>query len=208
MIEVWGRATSSNVQAVMWAVGELGLDFERHDLGHAYGGLDAPEYRAMNPNGLIPTMRDGDLVLWESAAIVRYLAGRYGGGTFWPADPARRAPLDMWAEWIKTTFGPAFNGRVFWPLIRGGPSADLDEAVALVKALAGRLNARIGDGPWLDGEAFTFADVMAGHLLYRYYTLDFDRAETPALDAYHARLQARPAFAEHVEVSFEPLRVK
>ena len=209
MIEVFGRATSSNVQAVMWAIAELGLPHARHDRGHAYGGLDTPEYRAMNPHALVPTIRDGDLVLWESAAIVRYLAARYGAGTLWPEDPAVRAPLDMWAEWIKTTFSPLMNGRIFWPLLRGGePPADFHDAVATMKTMAGRLDARIGAGPWLAGAAFTFADILAGHLLYRYYALDFDKAATPHLDAYHARLQARPAFAEHVEVSFEPLRPK
>lgn len=211
MITVWGRATSSNVQLVMWAIGELGLAHERIDVGGNFGGTDAPDYRRMNPNGLVPTMRDGDLVLWESAACLRYLAARYGDAAFWPPDPADRAPLDMWAEWSKTTFGPAFNGAVFWPLVRVR-AADRDmaavaRAVEALKPVAGRLDARIGTGPWLGGDRFSFADVMAGHLLYRYFTLDFDRAETPGLAAYYARLRERPAFATHAMVSYESLRI-
>ncbi len=88
MLTIYGRATSSNVQLVMWAVGELGLAHERLDYGHVHGGIDTPEFRAMNPRGLVPVLRDGDLVVWESCAILRYLAARYGdGGAFWPADP-------------------------------------------------------------------------------------------------------------------------
>ncbi|OCW58453.1 glutathione S-transferase family protein [Hoeflea olei] len=211
MLTVWGRATSSNVQAVMWTIGELGLAHVRHDLGHVHGGLDTPEYKAMNPNGLVPTVRDGDgAPMWESAAIVRYLAAKYGDETFWPRDPDARVRLDMWAEWIKTTFGPHFGGQVFWPLIgrplAGGPEA-LAEAIEALKPLARMLDARIGAGPYLAGEHLSFADMIVGVQLYRYYTLDFDRARTPALDAYYARLCARPAYREHAMVSYDSLRI-
>ena len=211
MLEILGRATSSNVQIVMWAAAELGLDVKRRDLGHSFGGLDTPEFRGMNPNGLIPVLLDGELVLWESAVILRYLAATYGDGDFWPMDPARRAPLDMWAEWCKWTFAPAFNQRIFWPLVRT-PAADRDmvavgNAVEALKPLARRLDGRIGAGPFLSGQRLSFADIMAGHQLYRYYTLAFDRAETPQLDDYYARLRERAAYLDHVCVSYEPLRV-
>ena len=134
MITVHGRATSSNVQIVMWAIGELGLEHERRDVGHVYGGTDTPEYRAMNPNGLVPTIQDGDMVMWESSAILRYLAAQYGDGVFWPDDPTVRGPLDMWAEWMKTAFVPAFNLGVFWPLVRT-PKADRDEAAIAAERL-------------------------------------------------------------------------
>ena len=111
MITVWGRATSVNVQAVMWALAELGIACERIDVGGAFGGLDTPEFRAMNPNGRIPVLRDRDVFLWESAAIVRYLGAQYGSGGFWPADPLSRAKLDKWAEWMKTSFGPELPDR-------------------------------------------------------------------------------------------------
>ncbi|MEM8752672.1 MAG: glutathione S-transferase family protein [Pseudomonadota bacterium] len=216
MITVYGRATSSNVQIVMWAIAELGLAHKRLDYGHVHGGVDTDEYRALNPNGLVPTIRDrrggDDVVLWESAAILRYLADRYGEPPFRPADPARRARLDMWAEWTKSTFVPAFNLSIFWPLIRT-PKADRDDAalaaaVEALKPIARRLDERLGEGPWLDGAAFTFADVMAGHTLFRYFTVPIERAETPALDAYYARLRDRPTYREHVMVSYEPLRAE
>ncbi|MFV0473581.1 MAG: glutathione S-transferase family protein [Pikeienuella sp.] len=212
MIIVYGRASSANVQTVMWTLAELGLACERLDYGHGFGGNDTPEYLAMNPNGLVPALRDGDLVIWESAAIMRYLSARYADGAFWPRDPAARAPLDMWAEWCRTTLYPRLIGAVFMPLVRVAPSkrdpAAIARAVEALKPVMRMLDQRIGEGPWMAGEAFTFADIMAGGLLYRYYTLDFDKAPTPALDAYHQRLVARPAYAEHVMISYEALRVK
>ncbi len=210
MLTVYGRTTSGNVQPVMWCIAELELAAERIDIGHVYGGNDTPEYLAMNPNGLVPVLRDGDMTIWESAAIVRYLAARYGDAAFWPADPAHRARLDMWAEWIKTTFAPALLRGLFYPLVRTSARDRAPDAAqtgaAGIAPLAGMLDARIGAGPWLDGGAMTWADIMVGHLLFRYYTLPFDRAETPHLDAYYGRLCERPAFREHVMVSYEPLR--
>lgn len=211
MITVYGRATSSNVQIVMWAIAELGLEAERLDYGGAFGMVSDPAYLAMNPNGLIPTIRDGDLVLWESGAILRYLAARYGDARFWPADPAARAPLDMWAEWAKTTFGPALF-PVFLQLVRTPPSkrdaGALARAAEALKPVALRLDARLGAGPFLAGADFTFADVAAGTLLYRYFTMEFERAEAPALRAYYDRLAARPAYATHAMVSFAPLMAR
>jgi glutathione S-transferase len=209
MLTIYGRDYSSNVQLVMWAVGELGLGHERLDYGHKFGGTGTDEFRAMNPNGLVPVMRDGEVVMFESAAILRYLAARYGDAVFWPADPAVRGPLDTWAEWGKTSFAPAAN-RVFGTHVVTPPSkrspATMAEAVAAVVPLAKILDARIGAGPWLAGAGFSFADLGVGHILHRYYTVDWDRPATPALDAYWERLKDRPAYAAHAMVSFEPLR--
>ena len=214
-ITIWGRATSSNVQVVAWAAAELGLSFDRIDVGHAYGGLDTPDYLAMNPNGRVPTLKDGDLVLFESQAILRYLAARYGDERFWPADPAVRAELDVWAEWTRTTFQPHFNYQIFWQKVRVG-AAERDEAEIarqaetlkpVVQIFEDRLTRAPGGGPYLNGSDLCWADIVAGHLLYRYYTVEFSRAETPALDAYYRSLTARPAYADHAMVSYEPLRV-
>ncbi|MFK7941415.1 MAG: glutathione S-transferase family protein [Paracoccaceae bacterium] len=210
MLTIWGRATSSNVQTAMWAVTELGLEVERIDHGGAFGGTDTPEYRAMNPNGLIPVMQDGDTVLWESPVIVRYLGAQYGNEAFWPSDPAARAKLDMWAEWTKTSISPELIYKVFWQLVRT-TDAKRDMAVVTagaeaLKTLMPRLDARLGDGPFLNGAALSFADIVAGHVLYRYMTMDFPKAETPNVDAYYARLTERPAYRTHVMVSYESLR--
>lgn len=211
MITVWGRATSSNVQMAVWALAELGLPFVRHDVGGAFGGTDTPEYGRMNPNRLVPVLQDGDLTLWESAAIVRYLGAKYGPESFWPADPAKRAAVDKWAEWIKTTFGPAFLTGIFWQLLQKPETRDLkalDASVKRVSTLAVMLEQRLADGPYLGGQDICFADIIVGTLLYRYFTLDFDRSDAPNLEAYYRRLTARPAYAEHVMVSYDSLRAK
>lgn len=212
MITVWGRATSANVQIVMWALAEIGLDGNRIDVGGAFGGTDTPEYLRMNPNKLVPTLQDGDLTLWESAAIVRYLGARYGDNSFWPADPVQRAGVDQWAEWSKTTFGPALLTGIFWPLIgvrqETRDMKALAAAVSRMQGLAKIIDARLAEAPFLGGESLAFGDCIFGTLLYRYFTLDFDRADAPHLRAYYDRLCARPAYARHAMVSYDSLRAK
>ncbi len=213
MITIWGRATSGNVQMVMWAIGELGLPHRRIDAGGTFGGLDGDDYAAMNPNRLVPVVQDGDgPFLWESASIVRYLGARYGSEHFWPADPLKRATVDKWAEWIKTTFGPAFVTGLFWPLV-AVPEAKRDPAAIAaaetrMKTLAGLLDAELAGKAYLGGDDICFADIIVGTLLYRYFTLDFDRADTPTLRAYYDRLCMRPAYAEHAMVSYESMRTR
>jgi glutathione S-transferase len=107
-ITLWGRASSANVQKARWALAEIGLAYEHTPLGGKYGGNKEPAYLAMNPNGLIPTLRDGDLVLWESHAIVRYLAATYSAGGLWPEGPSARAIVDQWTDWTVATFQPAW----------------------------------------------------------------------------------------------------
>ncbi len=210
MLTVWGRATSSNVQVVMWAIAELGLEHERIDWGGSFGGNDDPAYRVMNPSGLVPTLKDGETVVWESPAILRYLGATYGNEDFWPSDPRKRAVLDIWAEWTKTTVCPPLIYQVFWQLVRTrAADRNMDaiaDGAAKLRTLMPMLEARLGDAPYLGGEHLSFADVMAGHVLYRYMTLDFDKASTPRVDAYYARLCDRPAYAEHVMVSYDSLR--
>jgi glutathione S-transferase len=212
-ITVYGRATSSNVQAVMWTIGELGLDYERLNYGHKYGGTQTPEYLSMNPNGLVPVVRDGGgEPLFESAAIVRYLAARYGEDSFWPKDAAARAQVDKWAEWAKTEVTRAFTVPIFWIVVRT-PAAERDEA-ALARSIE-RMNeklaiaeAQLERHAFLANDDFTVADIQLGHLLYRYFDVDISRPSLPALEAYYRRLTERPAYREHVMVSYEDLKVK
>jgi len=162
---------------------------------------------------LVPTIRDGDLVLWESCAILRYLAAKYGdGGAFWPADPVARARIDMWAEWGKVNFARDFTVPIFWSRVRTA-AADRDEA-ALVVALAkfdgylGKLETQLGDNPYVAGADISLADIVISHVLFRYFDIDIPRTSRPAIDAYYKRLKARPAFREHVMVSYQDLRAE
>jgi glutathione S-transferase len=209
MIRLWGRLTSSNVQKVVWALGELGLDYEHIPLGGRYRGNDRPEYLAMNPNGLVPTLRDGDLVIWESHAIVRYLCAQYGSSTLYPPEPAERAVVDQWTDWVATTFGPAWIG-LFWQLVRT-PVAQHDQG-AIDKSLAATnksleiMDERLGEAPYLGGTHLTYADIVAGVAMYRWTTMPIERPSRPNLEAWHARLLERPAFVKAVNVDYEELR--
>jgi glutathione S-transferase len=211
MLKIWGRRSSSNVQAVMWGVGELGLAYTRIDAGFTYGVIDTPGYLAMNPNGTVPTVIDGEgAPIWESAAILRYLAARYGDEAFWPADPAARATVDMWAEWAKLNVALNFTGPVFWrvvrtPLERRDPAAIAQAVKALERFLA-IAEARLAGQKFLAGDAFTLADVQFGHCLFRYYDIGIERARLPHLRRYYEALETRPAFREHVMVSYDELR--
>lgn len=209
MLTVWGRPTSLNVQAVMWTCAELDLPVERIDAGFGFGGTDTPEYRAMNPNGLVPVLRDDNVTMFESAAILRYLCARYARFPFWPEDPVARAPVDMWAEWGKTTLQPAFLQPVFFPLLIGaaGPGdAAWDKAWAAFGKRLDILEAQLGETPWITGAEFTLADVEVGLPLYRYFTLEgLPRTERPLLDAYYARLCERPGYAR-VAVPYDVLK--
>lgn len=211
MLKVWGRRSSSNVQALLWCLGELGLAYERVDAGLTYGLVDTPAYLAMNPNGTVPTLRDGDgPPLWETGAILRYLAGAYGPQDFWPKDPIARADVDRWAEWSKINVALGFTVPVFWRVVRTPPSHRDPQAIqqglaALNKYLA-IAEARLARHPFLAGPNFTLADIQFGHCLYRYYDIDIERADHSSLRRYYEDLTARPAYRDTVMVSYEELR--
>ena len=212
MMKVWGRRSSSNVQALLWCLDELGLAYERIDAGLSYGLVDTPEYRAMNPNGLVPTLKDGDNPpLWETGAILRYLAGAYAPDSFWPKDPVERADVDRWAEWSKLNIAGKFTAPVFWRVVRTAPSqrdpAAIREALAHLDIFLNIAEARLAERPFLVGEALTLADIQFGHCLYRYFDIEIARSDHPNLRRYYDDLTRRPAYRDKVMVSYEELRV-
>ncbi len=212
-LTVWGRKTSANVQALMWGIGELGLEFERHDIGHIHGGNDTPEFLAMNPNGLVPVLRDGDNPpLWETGAILRYLANQYGAAPFWPSDPHARAQIDKWAEWAKINATRAFTVPIFWQVVRTAPSRQdpkaITQAIADFDAVLAIADAQLAKNAFLAGPDFTLADIQFGHILYRYYDMMIERPKRPHVERYYQALTARAAYREHVMVSYEPMRVR
>ncbi|MCJ4585328.1 glutathione S-transferase family protein [Klebsiella pneumoniae] len=212
MLTIWGRKTSSNVQALMWCVGELGLDYLQFDVGHRYGGTDGEAFYQLNPNRTVPVLQDGDNPpLWETGAILRYLASRYANEAFWPGDLLARTEVDRWAEWSKQNIALGFTAPVFWRVVRT-PAAERDpQAIAAaVTTLEQKLaiaEARLAGSRYLVGDTFTLADIQFGHVLYRYFAIDITRRPLPHLAAYYARLTARPAFRQHVMVSYDELKV-
>jgi glutathione S-transferase len=208
MITLWGRRNSINVQKVLWALGELELAYEHIDAGGDAGGLDDAAFRAMNPHGLVPVLRDGEAALWESNAIVRYLCARYGAGSLCPADPMARAQAEAWMDWTATTLQAAISG-LFWGFYRT-PAAERDEArnaalVADCTAAIGALDLWLRERSFVAGEAFTMADIPAGTLMYRYFELEIDRPTAPSVEAWRARLAERAPYREHVMRPFGEL---
>lgn len=212
MLTIWGRKTSSNVQALMWCVGELELRFHRHDAGHRFGGLDTDAFRKLNPNGTIPVLQDGDHPpLWETGAILRYLANAYGGNAFWPRDPVQRAEVDKWAEWAKINVAMDFTVPVFWQVVRTAPVQQdqnaIEQAVAALDSKLVLADTRLSENTYLCGPDLTLADIQLGHILYRYYDIAISRAVLPNLRRYYDKLTERPAYQEHVMLCYDELRV-
>jgi glutathione S-transferase len=205
MLEVYGRRNASNVLPVMWAIGELGLEHVRHDVGGSFGGLDTPAYLAMNPNGRIPTINDDGFVLWESNAIVRYLCGRYGRGSLAPDTDQGRAIADQWMEWHKATFYPGYI-ELFWAIVRTEPALRVPDRIASLARSVGRcllvLDAQVAQRPYIAGDGLTMADIPLGSAIYRYLQLSIERPELPNIAAWHERLCERPAYQEHVMFPF------
>jgi len=200
-IRVLGRRTSVNVQKVMWIAAEIGLEVERLDIGGAFGGNDTPEYLAKNPNGLIPTLEDGDVVLWESNAIVRYLAEKYGGAPWFPESVAERGIAGQWMDWYLTSLHPHMT-TVFWQLIRTAADDRNHEAIATASAQAARfygmLDQHLADSDFILGDQPGMADIPVGSAAYRWFTLDVERPSMPNVEAWFDRLMARQAYQDHV----------
>jgi glutathione S-transferase len=210
MLTVYGRATSSNVQALLWGLEELGLAYDRLDYGEVHGGIDRPEFLALNPHGKIPVLMVGDTALFETGAILRYLASEHGADAFWPGDPLARAQVDMWAEWAKYEVAAAFTGPVFWRHTRTAPERrDAQAVLTALDKFEDQLEIaepRLAAHAYLCGNRFTLADIQFGHVLYRYFDTDLDRRPLPALAAYYARLSQRAAYAHAVMVSYDSLK--
>ena len=203
MLTIWGRPNSINVQKVMWAVAELGLAHERHDVGGAFGGLDTDRYGAMNPNRKIPVLEDGDTTIWESHACVRYLAATYGDGTLWPLDPSRRSVADRWMDWKITTVLPHLH-ICFWGLIRTSEAErDLRAIDRAGKDLAETwrlFEAHLQQRTFVLGDRLTMGDIPLGCAFYRYVNLPIDRPVLPAIEAWYGRLKERAPFREQVMI--------
>lgn len=196
----------------MWCLEELGLRYERHDVGHHFGGTDTEAFGALNPNRTIPVVQDGENApLWETGCILRYLAGQYGDERFWPKDFLARTEVDRWAEWSKINIAMGFTGPVFWPVVRTAQEARdpvaISEALRMLEEKLAIAEARLARHSYLVGDALSLADVQFGHVLFRYYDIDIERAGLPYLRAYYDRLCQRPAYQAHVMVSYDDLRV-
>lgn len=198
---IWGRLNSHNVKKIAWFAEELGLNYVRHDVGRQFGFSD--EYLAKNPNRLIPTIEDGKVVLWESNAILRYMAAEYGGERWFPRDPIDRALADRWMDW-QMSYATA-QAVPFLSLARI-PREDWDHAAIAsgIEECARHLAVMeryLTDKPWLSGHTFGIGDIPMGVYAYTWFSLPFDKPEFPAVSDWYARIRERPGFADQVMIA-------
>jgi glutathione S-transferase len=205
MRRLLGRANSSNVMKVIWMLEHLGLEYHREDVGGAFGKTQTPEYLEMNPNAVVPTLVEDGFVLWESNAILRYLAAGHAAGTpLWPDDLRQRANIDRWMDWLQTTLGPPMT-PVFWGLVRTPPEqrdwAAINASAAKLAGLYGILDRVLGMHAFVAGPDLTPADMAIGVHAHRYMSFDgIEKPGLPNLHAWYARLLDMPAYAQHVAV--------
>ena len=200
MLTIWGRKNSINVQKVLWCCAELELKFERIDAGMEHGVNNTPEYREMNPNGLVPTINHDGFILWESHAILRYLSGIHGLGTLWPGSPRAFAEADRWMEWYNTTLW--LNLRpVFWNLVRVAPEKRdmglVNESIKRLTANFEIADAHLATRLYFGGKDFTMGDIPMGVAAFRWFNLPIDRPQLKNLHAWFGRIMQRSAFKTH-----------
>ncbi|CAG9272790.1 glutathione S-transferase family protein [Paraburkholderia unamae] len=203
MITIWGRANSVNVQKILWCCDELVLPFERIDAGGAFGRLDEPAFLAMNPNGKVPTIVDSGFVLWESNAILRYLAMEYGPQSLlYPTDPKVRASIERWLDWSIGTLAPA-ERPLFLALVRTPPEkrdpaqieADFHQVGKLWKLLDSHLQGRF----FLEHERFSLADIVLGAYARRWFGLEgVEREPLPNIERWYQRIAQRQGFRKYI----------
>ncbi len=202
-LTIWGRANSVNVQKVLWCAEELGLGYRRIDAGMQFGRNTEPEYLAMNPNGRVPTLVDGDFVLWESNSIMRYLALAYGkGSTIYPEAPKLRAAVDRWLDWTLSTLQPV-DRPVFWALVRT-PAEKRDMAAIQKDADAEAVVWRIADvqlatRQFIEGDQFTLADIAVGAYARRWFGVEgIRKPKLPHLERWFGQFSSRAGFQKFI----------
>lgn len=202
MLKIIGRRTSGNVMKPLWAADELGLEYEQEDLGGPFGGNDTPEYLAMNPMGLVPTIVDDGFVMFESNAITRYLSEKYGRGSLWPEDREARATADTWMDWKLNVVNP-FMRNVFWGLVRTRPEdRDMDAINAGIQQgckFWAMLDRHLEGRRFIAGDDLTMGDIPLGPQAFRWFELvgEDQRPRMPNLEAWYQRLTERPAFRKN-----------
>jgi len=202
MLKVWGRKNSSNVRKVLWCAEELALPYEREEAGGAFGVVDTPQYRALNPNGRVPMIEDGDFVLWESNAIVRYLAARYGSDTSWyQRDVCVRAQADKWMDWTTSTFAGPFRD-LFWGMLRTPAEQQdwvlINGASKTCAELLSIVDQALSEKPYLSGDEIGMGDIPLGSFIYAWFEMPLERPSMPNLGAWYERLKQRPAYRNAV----------
>ncbi len=202
MMKLWGRANSSNVMKVVWLLEELGLPYGRIDVGGPFGGTATPEYRAMNPLGVVPSLEEPDgFKLFESNVILRYVCNAHAPETpLYPRQAQPRATIESWMEFQQTAHNRA-GSVVFQGMVRIAPEkrdhAAIDAALAELGGIWAILDQRLARHDYIVGGSFTLADIPFGVHAHRWFNMAITRPDLPHLQAWYERLVARPAYRTH-----------
>ncbi|MBN3206284.1 glutathione S-transferase [Pectobacterium brasiliense] len=202
MITIWGRDNSTNVKKVLWCAEELALPYQHIVAGGQFGLNHEADYLAMNPNGLIPCLRDDDLVLWESNTIVRYLAAQYGQDSLYLADPGKRASAEKWMDWatsLAVSFGPVFINIVRTPPEKRD-TALVQKGIAECERLFDIVDTVLANQPWLSGAQFGVGDIPLGCIAYGWLNMPIEQQSHPHLERWYQQLTERPAYQKHVMI--------
>ena len=206
MLKILGRATSSNVQKVLWYCDEDGIDYAHdNDIGGAYGGNDQPEFLALNPNGKVPTVIDGDFVMWESNSILRYLARKHKSPLY-PSEFEGRHLVERWMDWQLSVLA-LHQGTVLGGLIRTKPEdRDMAKIEASQRGWADGmaiLDAHLAGNAYVGGAAFTLADIPLGSIIHRWFNLDFEKPDMPHVRRWYDALSERPAVQKWILIEMQ-----
>jgi len=197
MLKIWGRKNSTNVRKALWAAEEAGVQYEALNAGGAFGLVNEPEFRAKNPNGVVPMIEDGDFVLWESNTIVRYLSARYAPALLYPEDLQARASAEKWMDWTTASFATPFR-TVFWGVLRTPADqqdwVQINGAIKVIQELLVVVDEALGKQQYLSGDEFGMGDIPLGSFIYAWFEMPIERASMPHLEAWYGRLKARPAY--------------
>jgi glutathione S-transferase len=198
MLQILGRTSSINVRKVLWTCAELALPFQQEDWGSGFRATNVPEFLALNPNAMVPVIKDGELVLWESNSIIRYLAGRYHGESLYPVEPGERARCDQWIDWQASELNRSWS-YAFLALVRHSPAHQDPQQIDLSCANWARHMAMIEGqlrktGAFIAGDAFSLADIPIALSINRWLETPLQHGELPAVAAYMARLATREAY--------------
>ena len=194
MLTVYGRPNSSNSAKVFWLLDELGLQYDLVLTGTGFGPTDTADYRAMNPFGKVPVVRDGDVVVWESNAILRYLASRHGPTPLWPDDLGQRAQIDRWMDWSSISLTPPLTRL---RKARASGQADDKDLPSVLVAIAS-LESWLGAHAYLAGDSLSLADIAAAASVYRWFGLPEANGAYPNLRAYTERLSGNEGYRRHI----------
>ena len=196
MFRLLGRKTSGNVQKIVWFFEERGLDYTREDYGRQFGNTTDQAYLDLNPNAKVPTLVDGDTVVWESNAILRYLCNRADDATLYPADPAGRSQVERWMDWqLSALNGPYMEifRATKKPENEREPAAIATHSAAMATQLAILDGALIGK-QWLVGKDISLAEISLGPIVRRCLSFPIELPALAALRAWDESYAARPAF--------------